>query len=136
MASTLTYALFATHLPNLANVAYTTQIETFIEQAELIVPRAVFGETVPATSTISRADLAVLLMAGHAFELFLRALAAKGLNSPGQVLSHDDGQNAVSYGKIVSENSGDAALAATASGSRYLTLRGTIARVALPMVIC
>ena len=138
MATSLTYADFATHLPGLAtpdSAANQVLILQFINHAELVVPRSIFGEDIISTSNVSRADLAVLYRAGHEWEMHLRLIAADGLSSPGQVTSHADNRGSIGYGTIGGTGI-DAILSTTISGARYLILRASRPMVAFPMVVC
>ena len=137
MASALTYSDFATHVPELATdvAGEQTEVVTYINRAELFVSRATFGETVPDDSNISRADLAVLLLAGHFRNLRLRSKSSHGLDSVGQVAGHSDGLVSVSYTKVMGTSISAQILASTPQGSQFIALAESISATALPFVL-
>lgn len=139
MASALTYADFAAQLPHLADASGARQavILTLINQAELSVSRSLFGTTVPPTSTISPADLAVLLYAGHLYRHYLRAMDKQGEQPVGQVVSIQDDAAGKSYSALGASSApiSDQFLATTPEGLRFLKLRDSIPAAALPFTI-
>lgn len=146
MASALTYADFAAQLPHLAVgdadvdvSARRAAIVTFIDQAELHVSRSLFGTTVPPGASISRADLAVLLMAGHLYRHYLRSVKTQGEVSVGQVVSIQDDTRSVSYAAIAGNSSTNTPatqfLATTPEGLRFIALRDSLPTAALPFTI-
>lgn len=142
MASSVTYAMFAANLPHLATSDEAAQavIVNYINHAELMIARETFGAAVPSNSTISKADLAVINLAGHYYRHHLRALKTQGEQAVGQVVSVQDNAGSRSYSAIAGNSAAnkpaDQWLATTPEGLTFIQLRDSIASAALPFVVC